>query len=137
MATERLGAEQLVNIEFVACKLSLSPSGVRKLVARRVIPVLKLSNRCVRFRWSEVEAAMSCCRQKEIILKEQWPEGQETRELPPGVALGWAMARCLNGSGDAEFIRAASAGCVWTLRNGRNEGLSKRLAVRLRATSTQ
>ena len=58
--------EDLLTIEEVAKRLALKRRGVEKLVARRVIPALKISRRCLRFRWSEVEAAINRYRQKEI-----------------------------------------------------------------------
>ena len=58
--------EQLVKISDVAEKLGLSISGVRKLVSRKVIPVYRISRSVMRFRWTEVEAAIARYRQREI-----------------------------------------------------------------------
>jgi excisionase family DNA binding protein len=58
--------EPLIKIEAVAKLLGLTTRGVESLVARRVIPALKISRRCLRFRWSEVEAKIEQYRQKEI-----------------------------------------------------------------------
>ena len=58
--------EGLVTKHEVAKRLSLTARGVESLVSRRVIPALKISRRCVRFRWSEVEAAIERYQQKAI-----------------------------------------------------------------------
>lgn len=48
-----------MNIEQLADRLSLSVAGVRKMIKRRVIPVIKLGYKCMRFRWADVDAALS------------------------------------------------------------------------------
>ncbi len=48
-------AEPLITYEEVAARLGLKRRGVELLVQRRAIPVVKLSARCHRFKWSEVE----------------------------------------------------------------------------------
>ena len=48
-------AEALIKYEEVAIRLGLKRRGVELLVERRQIPVVKLSARCHRFRWSDVE----------------------------------------------------------------------------------
>jgi len=58
--------EPLLKIEQVAERLSLTTRGVEGLVARRVIPALKISRRCLRFRWPDVEAAIEQYRQNAI-----------------------------------------------------------------------
>ena len=52
-------AETLITYEAVAERLGLKRRGVELLVQRRAIPVVKLSARCHRFKWSEVEAAVA------------------------------------------------------------------------------
>jgi predicted DNA-binding transcriptional regulator AlpA len=51
--------EPLIDIKEVALRLGLKVRGVRSMITRRVIPVLRLSKTCLRFRWSEVEAAIN------------------------------------------------------------------------------
>lgn len=58
--------EGLIRIEDVAERLSLTKRGVESLVSRKVIPALKISRRCLRFRWTEVESAIERYRQREI-----------------------------------------------------------------------
>ena len=58
--------EPFLTIEEVAKKLKLKRRGVENLVARKVIPAFKISRRCIRFRWSEVETAINRYRQREI-----------------------------------------------------------------------
>ena len=52
-------ADALITYEEIAARLGLKRRGVELLVQRRAIPVVKLSRRCHRFRWSEVEAALA------------------------------------------------------------------------------
>ena len=52
-------ADALITYDDVAVRLGLKRRGVELLVQRRAIPVVKLSRRCHRFRWSEVEAAIA------------------------------------------------------------------------------
>jgi len=58
--------EPLITIDRVAELIGLSRRSVERMVARRQIPAVKLSTRCVRFRWSEVEAAINRYRRREI-----------------------------------------------------------------------
>lgn len=51
--------EELLTYEQVAARLKLKRTAVQTLVARRVIPVIRLNSRCLRFRWREVEAALA------------------------------------------------------------------------------
>lgn len=51
-------AEVLITYEEVAERLGLKRRGVELMVQRRQIPVVKISQRCHRFRWSEVETAL-------------------------------------------------------------------------------
>ena len=66
MATNTTQSEQLITKEELAQRLNLSVDGVKNLVYRRAIPVLRLGHRTIRFRWSEVEAAIERYRQDEI-----------------------------------------------------------------------
>jgi len=50
--------EKLLTKDEVAERLGLTRRGVECLVAARKIPVLKISKRCVRFAWPQVEAAL-------------------------------------------------------------------------------
>lgn len=59
-------SEPLITKAEVARRLGLPEIGVKNLVRRRVIPVIRLGHRTVRFRWSEVEAAVDRYRQREI-----------------------------------------------------------------------
>ena len=58
--------EPLITIGEVAANLKLTRRGVEGMVARRLIPAVKLSRRCLRFQWSEVETAINRYRVKEI-----------------------------------------------------------------------
>jgi hypothetical protein len=44
--------EPLLKIQELAQRLRIDRHGVRKLVKRRAIPVIKLNSRVLRFRWS-------------------------------------------------------------------------------------
>ena len=48
----------LLTIDEVAARLRISRRGVERLIARRAIPVLRLTGRTHRFRWRAVEAAL-------------------------------------------------------------------------------
>ena len=50
----------------VAERLGYTESYIKELARRRAIPVLKLSKRCHRFRFSEVEAALAKLNVKSI-----------------------------------------------------------------------
>jgi excisionase family DNA binding protein len=52
------GFEELLTYPQVAEKLKLKRAAVERLVAARKIPVIRLNSRCLRFRWSDVEAAL-------------------------------------------------------------------------------
>jgi excisionase family DNA binding protein len=49
----------LLTIDQLAVRLSLKRRGVECLMKRRAIPFIRLSRRCIRFRWREVEAALT------------------------------------------------------------------------------
>lgn len=66
MATNTAQPEQLITKEELAKRLSMTVDGIKNLVYRRVIPVLRLGHRTIRFRWSEVEVAIERYRQDEI-----------------------------------------------------------------------
>jgi excisionase family DNA binding protein len=50
--------EELLTYPQIAARLKLKRNAVEKLVAGRKIPAIRLNNRCVRFRWSQVEDAL-------------------------------------------------------------------------------
>ena len=52
-------AETLLNYEEIAARLGVTRRNVETLVQSRAIPVIKLTRRTHRFRWSEVEAALA------------------------------------------------------------------------------
>ncbi|HEX3817672.1 MAG TPA: helix-turn-helix domain-containing protein [Chthoniobacterales bacterium] len=51
--------EELLKYPEVAKRLRLERKAVVALVKRRAIPAIRLSPRAIRFRWSEVEAALA------------------------------------------------------------------------------
>jgi excisionase family DNA binding protein len=51
--------ESLLTYDEVATRLKLTRRGIEGLVQRRAIPLVKLSARCHRFRWNEIEAALT------------------------------------------------------------------------------
>jgi hypothetical protein len=57
---------ELVNKDQLAKILGLTRRGVECLVAKRKIPVLRISRRCVRFRVRSVLTALNRFEQKEI-----------------------------------------------------------------------
>ena len=63
---ETKNPESYLRIEEIAKRLDLSKRGVEEFVKRKIIPAYKISSRCLRFRWSEVEAAINRYRQREI-----------------------------------------------------------------------
>jgi len=58
-------AEVLTKDEL-AKRLKLTRRGIECLVARRIIPVIRLSRRCVRFSWEAVQRALAKLEVKEI-----------------------------------------------------------------------
>lgn len=58
--------EPLITKSEVALRLGLTEGGVKQLLLRRVIPVIRLGHRTIRFRWSEVVAAVDRYRQNEV-----------------------------------------------------------------------
>jgi excisionase family DNA binding protein len=65
MATESTDPNLLTYSE-VAARLGISKRSVEALVARRAIPILRLSARCVRFKWNEVERALAKLTVREV-----------------------------------------------------------------------
>ena len=55
----RCMAETLLTYEEIAERLGVPRRAVETLVQARAIPVIKLTRRTHRFRWSEVEAALA------------------------------------------------------------------------------
>jgi len=56
----------LLTKDELAKRLNLTRRGVECLVARRVIPVIRLSRRCVRFNWTRVKEALARYEVREI-----------------------------------------------------------------------
>ena len=52
----------------LARQLGVSPRFIEKLVARKVLPVVRISRRCVRFHLARVEAALARLEAKELSL---------------------------------------------------------------------
>ncbi|HEV7405174.1 MAG TPA: hypothetical protein VGO11_19680 [Chthoniobacteraceae bacterium] len=51
--------QEFLTIEELAQRLKLSVSGVKKMQARRLIPVVKLGSKCARYSWQAVQAALA------------------------------------------------------------------------------
>jgi excisionase family DNA binding protein len=56
----------LLTKDELAKRLKLTRRGVECLVARRLIPVIRISRRCVRFSWARVREALSRLEIREI-----------------------------------------------------------------------
>ena len=56
--------DKLLTKKEIADRLGLTVRGIECLTARRAIPVIRLSSRCVRFRWLAIECTlvMTMCR---------------------------------------------------------------------------
>ena len=54
-----MAAEPHIKAAEVAQRLGMPESYIKDLARRRAIPVVKLSKRCHRFKFSEVEAALA------------------------------------------------------------------------------
>lgn len=63
---EAADSEHLLSKDELAKRLRLTRRGVECLVARRVIPVIRLSRRCVRFNWTRVKEALARYEVREI-----------------------------------------------------------------------
>ena len=61
-----LDGEDLLTKDDLAKRLKLKRRGVECLVARRLIPVIRISRRCVRFSWQAVKAALARHEIKEV-----------------------------------------------------------------------
>jgi hypothetical protein len=59
-------SEGLLTKEDLAKRLRLKRRGVECLVARRLIPVIRISRRCVRFSWKAVKEALARHEIKEV-----------------------------------------------------------------------
>ena len=57
---------RLVSLKVMANHLGISIRHVQNLRVRRLIPVIKLSSRCLRFRIAEVEAALEKLTEREV-----------------------------------------------------------------------
>ena len=60
------GCRELLTKDELAKRLKLTRRGVECLVARRLIPVIRISRRCVRFSWNAVQAALARLEVREI-----------------------------------------------------------------------
>lgn len=49
-------SEKLLTVEQVAGLLNITPQGVYGFVRKKKIPTIKISRRCVRFRFEDIEA---------------------------------------------------------------------------------
>jgi hypothetical protein len=58
--------EGLLTKDGLAKRLKLKRRGVECLVARRLIPVIRISRRCVRFSWQAVKDALARYEIKEV-----------------------------------------------------------------------
>jgi excisionase family DNA binding protein len=65
-ALRKPGFEHLLTKDDLAKRLRLTRRGVECLLARRLIPVIRISRRCVRFSWEAVKAALAKLEVKEI-----------------------------------------------------------------------
>ena len=52
-------AEELLTYPQLAKRLKVQRTSLQAMVTARKIPAIRLSAKCVRFRWSEVEAALT------------------------------------------------------------------------------
>ncbi len=59
-------SQDLLTKDELAKRLRLTRRGIECLVARRVIPVIRLSHRCVRFQWNSVQTALARLEVREI-----------------------------------------------------------------------
>jgi NAD dependent epimerase/dehydratase family enzyme len=57
---------ELIDTPEVAQRMKVCERTVQNLVARRAIPVVRVSPRCVRFRWPDIEAALARVTVKEV-----------------------------------------------------------------------
>jgi excisionase family DNA binding protein len=57
---------ELLDTPEIAQRMKVCPRTVQNLVARKAIPVVRLSPRCVRFRWKDVERALARFTVKEV-----------------------------------------------------------------------
>jgi excisionase family DNA binding protein len=51
--------EELLTYPQLAQRLKMTRRTIQDLLTARKIPVIRFNSRCVRFRWSEVEAAIA------------------------------------------------------------------------------
>jgi excisionase family DNA binding protein len=63
---ERADSEGLLTKDELAKRLKLTRRGIECLVARRVIPAIRISRRCVRFSWDAVQRALAKLEVKEV-----------------------------------------------------------------------
>jgi excisionase family DNA binding protein len=65
-ASGAANSHDLLTKDELAKRLKLTRRGIECLVARRIIPVIRLSRRCVRFSWEAVQRALAKLEVKEI-----------------------------------------------------------------------
>jgi len=58
--------QDFLTIDELAHRLKLRRRGIEGLVARRIIPVIRISRRCVRFSWKAVKEALARYEIKEV-----------------------------------------------------------------------
>jgi excisionase family DNA binding protein len=58
--------EDLLTKDELAKRLKLKRRGVETLVARKILPVYRISRRCVRFSWKAVKEALAKCEIREV-----------------------------------------------------------------------
>ncbi len=64
-----MAAEQLLDKKQLAPRLNLKVRGVESLMKARKIPFMRISNKCVRFDWASVKAALEANHEVKAISK--------------------------------------------------------------------
>jgi predicted DNA-binding transcriptional regulator AlpA len=59
-------ASRLLSLKETAAYLHISERSVQTLRSRRLLPAIKLSNRCLRFRLSDIDRALAKLTEKEL-----------------------------------------------------------------------
>jgi hypothetical protein len=73
-------AERLLDKKQLAERLNLKVLGVESLVRARRIPVLRITNKIVRFSWPRVEAALAGYEIKAV----KWKRSARKKRVRPG-----------------------------------------------------
>jgi DNA-binding transcriptional MerR regulator len=63
---ETLDAEGLIDTPELAERAKVSPRTVQNWTARKIIPAIRISPRCVRYKWQDVERALAKFTVKEV-----------------------------------------------------------------------